>query len=347
MAKKVRQLSNQEIAAFCEQLSFIVKAGITLQEGLVMMAEDLKGGEGAVLLGQLLEHVEMGQPLAYALRESGVFPDYMVNMVQIGEAAGRLEEVLDALAAYYQHSEALSRAIHSSITYPLVMIAVMVAVILVIIIEVLPVFQEVFAQLGGEVSAFVQGMMDFGATVSRYSAWIIGALVALVLAFLILRSFPKGRGALSALYAAIFRKTNDTLSSGRFASAMALMLSSGMDVDECLDMATDLIEDERVRRKIAAAREQVAAGEGFANAIVSAGLFAGLYGKMVTIGFQTGALDGVMHKIAARYEEETDRRLGALIAALEPTLVAILSIIVGMILLSVMLPLLGVMSAIG
>ena len=67
----------------------------------------------------------------------------------------------------------------------------------------------------------------------------------------------------------------------------------------------------------------------------------------MTIGFQTGALDSVMHKIAARYEEETDRRLGALIAALEPTLVAILSIIVGMILLSVMLPLLGVMSAIG
>ena len=124
MAKKVRQLSNQEIAAFCEQLSFIVKAGITLQEGLVMMAEDLKGGDGAVLLGQLLEHVEMGQPLAYALRESGVFPDYMVNMVQIGEAAGRLEEVLDALTAYYQRSEALSRAIRSSITYPLVMIAV-------------------------------------------------------------------------------------------------------------------------------------------------------------------------------------------------------------------------------
>lgn len=347
MAKKKKRLSDSEIAGFCEQLAYIIKAGISLQEGLMLMSEDARNDVEAKITQGLLESVESGSSLAYALKLSEEFPKYMVNMVEIGENSGRLEEVLESLCTYYERNEAISRNIRSSVTYPVVMIAIMVAVILVIIIEVLPVFQEVFLQLGSEVSPFVQGIMNFGARVREYAWLIIGIIAAIIVIVLILRNTAAGRRGLSSISERLFRRMSATISSGRFASAMALMLSSGMDVDESLAMAAELMDSDAARKKIQQIKEKMNDGTGFAEAIVETGMFGGLYGKMITVGFKTGTLDGVMKKVAQHYEEEIDRKLSGIIAALEPTLVAILSVIVGMILLSVMLPLMGVMSAIG
>ncbi|MDL2237762.1 type II secretion system F family protein [Christensenellaceae bacterium OttesenSCG-928-K19] len=345
MSKK--KLSNMEIAAFCEQLAFMVRAGISLQEALMIIREDAKNSKGSDITVGLLECVEEGQTLGAALTQSEVFPDYMVHMVEIGEASGKLEEVLESLYLYYERNESISRSIRSAITYPLVMIAMMIAVILVIIVQVLPVFEGVFQQLGSEVPAIVQGIMEFGNAVSQYSVVIVAVIAVLIVIVLITYRSRRGRNAFSNLFEKIFRKLATTISSGRFASAMALMLGSGMDVDQALDMSFQLTENAAARKKIERTKELMAEGKAFADAIVETELFTGVYGRMITVGFRTGTLDSVMQRIAQHYEEDIERKIGALVSALEPTLVAILSLIVGLILLAVMLPLMGVMSAIG
>ncbi|MFQ9846891.1 MAG: type II secretion system F family protein [[Clostridium] leptum] len=339
-------LSNSEISAFCGQLSLIVKAGISLQEGLLIMAEDDKNGRGGEIIEKLTDVMEAGGSFAAALKESGEFPGYMVTMVEIGEASGKLEEVLESLRAYYERNDAVSRSIRSSVIYPLVMIVMMVAVILVIIIQVLPVFQQVFEQLGGEMSQFAQGLMSFGRGVSQYAVWIAAGL-AVVAAGVVFLRMTKREGLLAALGAKLFRRLSRAVDSGRFASGMALMLSSGLDLDESVEMTEKLMEHPGTKKKIQRMKERMDSGVSFAEAAVETGLFSALHSKMLKIGQQTGSMDTVMHQIAEQYEEEVDRRISALISALEPTLVAVLSLIVGMILLSVMLPLMGIMSAIG
>lgn len=342
-----KKLSSGEVAAFCEQMAYMVGAGISMQEGLMIVEGDLKNETGARIMQELLDAVEEGQTLGMALKKSERFPDYMVHMVDIGEASGRLEQVLQSLCAYYERQESIARSIKSAVTFPLIMIGMMIAVILVVIIEVLPVFQNVFQQLGGELSGFVQGLMQFGSAVSNYAVVIIVVIAAIIAVILILRATKGGKQILSSIYERMFRKTATAIASGRFASAMALMLSSGMDVDAALEMTQELNENPGTRKKIARMQELMAGGMGFSDAIVETEMFSGLYGKMITVGFKTGTLDSVMQRIAERYEEEADRRMGAIVSALEPTLVAILSLIVGLILISVMLPLMGVMSAIG
>lgn len=346
MAKK-KKLSDAEISAFCEQLGFMIKAGISLQEGLMLLSADTKDDHGKELTDQLLDTVEMGGTLAYALKESGEFPSYMINMVEIGETSGRLDQVLESLRTYYERNEAISRNIRSAVTYPLVMIAMMVAVILIIIVEVMPVFQGVFQQLGSEVPPFVQGVMNFGENVSQYSAVIIIVVAAIIVLFFVLRGTSKGRDFMSGISEKLFKKTSSTIASGRFASAMALMLGSGMDVDSALDMTMEVVESNSIKAKIAEIKKHTDEGEGFAESIVKTGMFSSLYGKMIMVGFKTGSLDSVMERIAHHYEEDTNRRINSLVAAIEPTLVAVMSLVVGMILLSVMLPLMGIMSAIG
>ena len=125
------------------------------------------------------------------------------------------------------------------------------------------------------------------------------------------------------------------------------VLQSGMDVDQSLEMTAELMDQPRGQQLTARLIAAVDAGESLAKAVVDTGLFPGLYGRMIAIGFKTGTPDAVMERIAQAYEELVDRRISGLIAALEPTLVAVLCLVIGLILLSVMLPLMGIMSAIG
>ncbi len=346
MAKK-KMLSDSEISAFCEQLAFMIKAGISLQEGLMLLSADNKSARGTEISERLLESVERGASLADALRETGEFPHYMTSMIEIGETSGRLEAVLESLRIYYERNEAVTKSIRSAVTYPLVMIVMMLVVVLIIIVEVLPVFQGVFEQLGSELSPFVQGIMGFGQAVSQYSVLIVIVVAVIIAGFIVLRNTQKGNRLLRSISERLFRKVNMSLASGRFASAMALMMGSGMDVDQSLDMTVQLIDNKKTQAKIEQIKADMLAGKGFSEAIVDSGLFSGLYGKMITVGFKTGTLDEVMERIARHYEEETNRRIGATVAAIEPTLVAVLSLVVGLILLAVMLPLMGVMTAIG
>ncbi|MEA5011517.1 MAG: type II secretion system F family protein [Angelakisella sp.] len=346
---KRKQLSNSEISAFCAQLALIIKAGISVQEGLSVMEGDTPDSGGKNILRELLEVVEEGRPFAEALRQSGSFPKYVVDMVEIGETSGRLDEVLDSLCIYYDRTESIRKNIKNAVTYPAVMIVMMAVVIAMLVVNVLPIFNQVFRQLGSEMSGFAQGIMNVGMAMSRYSAVIVGVIVVVIAAALLLARTTSGRAWLERFGSSFVgtRRLSTKVASGRFASAMALMLSSGLDVDESIHMASQLIENKAMLAKIDIAKSQMAQGSSFADALVNTGIFSGLYSRMLSVGFKTGSVDTVMRRIAQQYEEDIDTEISNILSVLEPTLVAILSVIVGMILLSVMLPLMGVMSSIG
>lgn len=145
MAAQLNQknLSSLQIASFCTQLSLLIKAGISLQEGIHILYEDASSQAEKELLKQILEPIEEGQPLAFSLRQTDAFPQYMVEMVEIGETSGKLEEVLDSLTEYYERSENISKSIRSAVTYPMIMILMMAVVIGVLMIKVLPIFRQV------------------------------------------------------------------------------------------------------------------------------------------------------------------------------------------------------------
>ena len=348
-ASRSGMLSPNEISTFCAQIAMILKAGIPVNEGIAMMCEDLENSEGKQILEQIYSETEVGSPLWLALEKTESFPKYMVDMAQIGETTGRLDNVMDSLCAYYEREESIAKSIRSAVTYPFIMIAMMITVITVLIVKVMPIFEEVFLGLGSEMTGFSKGVMQFGSLLGQYSFVILGVAAALVIAFFVLRSTAGGRAMLNKWKTSFFvtKKLYTKIASGRFASAMSLMLTSGLDTDQALDMVHKLVDNQDVREKIDACKQNLAQGVSFSDALVQADIFSGIYAKMVAVGFKTGSVDAVMGKLAQRYEEEIDTQIGGIISILEPTLVAVLSVIVGMILLSVMLPLMGIMSSIG
>ena len=342
-------LTSSEISAFCAQMSMILKSGISLTEGVEIMHDDAGNPAGREILGAILEELEIGAPLHVALTKSGKFPDYMLTMVEIGEAAGRLENVMESLTSYYEREEAISRAVRSAITYPLIMIIMMLAVITILVVQVMPIFNEVFMGLGAQMTGFSLAVMNFGEALGQYSFVVLGTAIGFIALFFIFRATKRGKSLLERFKENFFltRDLYSKIASGKFASAMSLMLASGMDTDKSLEMVAKLVSTPIIKQKIIKCQLKLAQGARFSDALAEVGLFTGVYARMVSVAFRTGAMDSIMEKLAQRYEDETNNKINNIISIVEPTLVAVLSVIVGVILLSVMLPLMGIMAAIG
>lgn len=346
----LKPLNHRELSTFCSQMAMMLSAGISAAEALSILQEGLEHSGAQKILEQVSLSLEAGESLSHSLSvPPGAFPPYFLDMVDMGERAGQLDTVFSSLAAYYDRQDTLAQNIRSAVAYPLVMIAMMLAVILVLILQVMPIFSQVYSQLGTEMNRFSAGILNLGSWLGRYSLAILILAVILVLILLYLTKTQSGRRSLTHLARRLpgIRPIYESTALSRFADGMSITLRSGLDTDESLELAGKLTESPDLRRKIDACRQQTALGTDLGTAFRENGIFSGTYGKMVSVGILSGALDTVLAQVAVQYAEDASKRIGRAVSRLEPTLVAVLSVLVGMILLSVMLPLMGIMSNIG
>ena len=346
--RKNKELTYLELNVFCEQMSMILKSGISVYEGILILRDENISDFERDVFTKILEELDLGIGFPDALASTKVFPEYMITMVNIGDMSGRLDDVLQQLSHFYTREEKIKQAIKHAVFYPATMVAIMVLVIGVLMIKVIPIFSSVFVQLGSELAGFSKTVMDMGILLTRYSGAILGVIVLFSLVMLWLFKSKSGAKYGAKLKASFFltRKLSEQIATARFAGGMSLMLASGLDTDKSIEMAEMLIDNDGMCKKVTRCRTYMAEGVSFADAIAQSEIFRGIYGRMLAVGIKTGATDEVMNNISQRYEEEIDSRLSSIVGIIEPSLVAFLSIVVGMVLLSVMLPLMGIMSTI-
>lgn len=339
-------LSNLEIAVFCSQMAMILKSGFSATEGILLLASDaVNTQEEAILKGLYEEVVKSGQ-LCPALRKLEVFPDYMVEMVEIGGETGTLDEVMEALSKHYEREEALLQEIKGALTYPLIMIGMMLLIIIVLLTKVIPVFNQVFKQLGREMTGISKGMLLFGNTISDYAVVLVGMVIFFISVLIYVTRTKGGREHLMKIgyHVKFFRDFYEKKAACRFASGMYLTLKSGLNPERSIEFAQRLLENPYYAVKVSECKSRLEEGCDLGEAFRQSEVFSGLYARMATIANRSGRMDEVMDKIACQYEEEIDARLSSFISVLEPTLVIVLSVVVGIILLSIMIPLMGIMA---
>lgn len=341
-----KKLTNNELVSFGTQMGMVIHAGIPVEEGIFIMLEESKDDEEKQMLQIIYEQLQIGESFFEALKKTQKFPDYVLNLVEIGEQSGRLDEVMTSVAKYYETQESISKSIKSAVTYPIMMVIMMGVIIFTLIIKVMPVFNQVYEQLGTSMSGMAAVTLQMGLTLSRYNLVFLAILVILILAFLYFRFTKKGRQmALNlASHFKMFRQITDQIALARFADGVSMALKSGLDTDDSLKMLYSLVENERLQEKIKVCQSLIDEGELFSVAMNKALIFTGMQARMVQIASQTGVMDEALEKVADQYEEEAFSKIQSMISMIEPTMIIIVSIVVGMILLSVMLPLVGIIS---
>ncbi|MDE6931802.1 MAG: type II secretion system F family protein [Oscillospiraceae bacterium] len=340
----------QYLPIFCRELHQLVRTGIPLAEGLTMLREDETDPDTRSWLEALCRSTEEGLPLASALRETGAFPAYMTDMVSLAEETGRLEDVLLSLQRHYDRQLRMAADIRGAVAVPVTLFAVMVAVVVLLVTQVLPVFDRVFAQLGVRMGAVATGMMNAGAVLAKAGTGLAVVLVILAAAALVVALVPSLREKFVTGFRRSFggRGILGQMAAARFASSMSMAVASGLSMEESVALSAKLCGGAReIDEKTERCRKEIEEGGSPADALADSGLFSGRDCRLLKLAEQTGSLPDTLEDLAQRQEEESLRRIDRTVGAIEPAIVVITSALAGVILLSVMLPLMGLLSTIG
>ena len=347
--KQVR-LTTEDIGDLCLSLAHLYHAGISTGDALALMADDESVSVRKEMLASMSRSADDGETLSQVFRSAVCFPDYLCSLLDVGEQVGKTEDTLYALAGYYQGRARMERRIKSSLLYPSVLLVVLLAVVVILLVWVLPVFNDVYSQLGSSLTGLAGGLMILG-TVLRKAMPVICVLLGLVVVFAVIMAVsPSARTSLISKWRksrgdkGIHRQIN----TARFAQALSMGLSSGMTANEAADMASGLADgSEAFKARCKNCLERMDKGESLPSALRESGILSKGECRLLEAGIRSGSSETVMQQIAERLLEDSEHALEEKTARVEPTLVVVMSILVGAILLSVMLPLMHIMTTIG
>ena len=328
------------ISGLCGELYDTVSSGISVNDGIYMLMSD---GKNDPVLKKLFDETSKGHTFASAVKKTESFPDYMEEMIRIGEQTGRLDSVLRELSVYYARQEEIAQNIKNAIAFPLILLAILIIIVVVLLTQVLPIFNDVFRQLGVSMSSAAVTLMNLGNIIRTYAMWIIACVAVIALVGFVLYKLPATHNMMLNIFKG--RKLKRKMSSSVFAAAMSMTISSGMDIDESLEMSKKLCDDEIVK-KIDSCQEVMKSGVSFDKAVQKSDILDPISSRRLTVSFRTGRTDEAMKKIADEYTEQVNTAIDEKISRVEPALVVIMSVLVGFVLFSVMLPMLSVITAV-
>lgn len=341
--------SYRELSAFCMQISLLLAAAVPLDEGLTIMAEDTSCEKERELLLRMAEGVGLGSPFFQVLEDTKVFPGYVVKTARLGQQTGTMDRMMESLADYYEKEYRLMQAVKNAVTYPIMMVVMLLVVLFVLFSRVMPVFSKVYEQLGARMSPVAESAIRLGGILSG-GALIVSVVLAAAAGGIWLASRSGKKFSLVEKSMNLLKGRSRialAVANRRFTAVLALTLKSGMELEKGMELAEELVENETVAKRIEICSRQLQAGESYYKSMKETNLFTGFYIQMIRVGSRSGRLDHVMEEISGDYEEMADAAMDRMLAGFEPTVVAVLAVSVGLVLLSVMLPLIGILSAIG
>ena len=344
------KLDHMGVSAFCESMGMMVRSGIQVDEAIALLA-DSKTKTGGVLeegLAVMKEKTEEGQGLADAMKESGIFPDYALQMVKAGENAGRLEDILFRLSRYYADQKTISEKLKNAVTYPAAMLVLIIALLAVMIVMVLPAFSDVYERLTGSLASSAYGYVRW-AYVFCFVALILLVVIAgiLIAGYLMWKSGKRAVVEKMLNRVPVTRQILENMGMFRFTSALATFIASGEMQDEAVLNSIPMTDYAPVEEKLVSMSRRMEEGHSIAQAAYDEELFEPTYGRMLLAGERSGNMEDVLERLTGLLEENCGNLVDRLVGVVDPLLSGVLMLTVGLSLISVMLPLIGMMNSIG
>jgi len=339
-----------ELSVFCKEMSVIFFSQVTLLEGTQLLAEQSANKHVKAALTDMHDKMSQGYTFSQTMAEhSNVFTPYLCSMTAIGETSGTLDDIFNRMSDYFEKDAKTRKKLRSAAAYPTVLTVLMLGVVVLLITRILPMFEDLLYSMGGEMPGVTASLLKFGNFVTHNVFIILAVIIVLIIgAIVYIRS---KRGAFYwdkfLVKLPLLRFLNNRLFTARFARSMAILLKSGIQILNALTDILPTIDNQYLKNIYESKIDEVREGKTLTEAFAGTGLFPPLFMRLLTVGQNTGHLDEMLDKAANVFDEEVSDALDKVTSAIEPALIIILTVIVGIILLSVMLPMIGIMNAIG
>ena len=334
-------VTTKDILIFTRQFSVMIDAGLPLVQALDIIGTQADNAAFKKVLLAVKAKVESGSTFADALADHPkVFDSLFVELVRAGEIGGILDTILNRLGAYIEKNEKLKRRVKGAMVYPAIVLVVAIGVTIVLLAFVTPTFEKMFKDFGGVMPGPTQFLIDLSHGLRDYWYLFAGVPVAIVVAFRVIVSRPKGRVGWDALVLKlpVFGPLVRKVAVARFTRTLGTMLSSGVPILDALDVVAKSAGNKTVEHAVLYVRAKISEGKNVAPPLAETKVFPPMVVQMIGVGEATGAMDAMLNKIADFYDDEVDVAVAALTSMIEPVMMVFLGGVVGGFLVAMYLP---------
>ena len=335
------KLKTKELVLITRQLASLLSAGITVVRALDMLYQQVDTKKSKRFVGEVYEAIQSGKSMSEAFRDQkNVIPNIMISMVTAGEESGRLDEIMERLAEHFQKSQKIKNKVSSAMVYPKILAFVTVSVSVGLLTFLVHSITKTIAELGGELPTLTKGVIAVSDSMVNY--WYLYLLIGgiLVYGFKAWKTSEKGARTWATLMLKlpIIGKATTMTASAQFTRTVSTLLKSGISVLQAVEITEKSLDNVVLEEKLAAARIEIRKGNSLSRAIKPITEFPTMIYAMTAIGEESGTLDTILEKAADFFEDEADAATQKMTSALEPIMIIVMAIIVGLVVGGIALP---------
>ena len=337
----VRALDQNDLLFFTRQMGTMSKAGVALIQAIEGLKNSSRNPAMSDLLRSISASLDRGLELSAALAQHPkLFGEYYVNMIRVGEKTGKLDEIFERLFVQLDFDRRMRMKIKSVLRYPTFVVIAIVVAILIMTIYIIPAFSKVYsgmnASLPGITLALI-GVSDF--MISKW--WLLLAIAAggyLYARRYLATTAGRYKWDRYKLRLPVIGSLLTKATTARFCRSFSTAMTAGVPIATCLTLVSRVVENAYYERQILTMRDRISNGESVLQSFVGAGIFSPLEIQMVSVGEQTGDVEGMVQQLAVLYQEEVEYEANRLAESIEPILMIFMGVLVLILLLGVFLP---------
>ncbi len=338
----------RDLSVFCRQFVSMTRAGVSILEAMKMLCEQTENSRLRKALQEVRASMEKGEPLAESLAQfPKIFPGIMVNMVAAGEASGSLDTSLDRVATQLERSSKTQALVKKAMIYPIVLMVVAIAVVIVMLVFVIPQYSSMFETLDTELPAITQAVLVASDFIKAKWYLLIAGVLIFVFGLKTFAGTNTGKHVFGKLAIVLPGVKDLTIKSAAssMARTMSTLMAAGVPMVEAVEIVSSTMTNIWFKEALVDAKEQIGLGVPFSRPLEDCGLYPPMVYHMVRIGEESGAIEDMLDKLADYYDEEVEMAVQSLMAVMEPAIIIVLAGIVGVLIGSVLAPMMKMYEA--
>ncbi len=345
-----RGMNSREVGEFTEQLATLLGAGLPLDRSLAVLMELADSPKIQRTVAEIRDHVREGGTLSDALeKQHGAFSRLYINMVRAGEIGGTLDATLSRLADYMERSKELKDSVISALIYPVLLLFLAAGSLILLLVYVIPQFTPIFEELGGDLPTITKIVLGVGSILQNFWWLMIAVTVFVVVRFRRMLADEEKRFGWDGRVLGM-KWVGDLvakLETARLSRTLGTLLTNGVPLLSALSIARNVISNTVLRKDVTDATREVKTGGGLARNLAKGGRYPRLALQMISVGEETGQLDGMLMKVADTYDKEVKNTIDRLLAIFTPVVTMLLAAMIGTIVLSVLVAILSINDLVG
>ncbi|MEG0615240.1 MAG: type II secretion system F family protein [Oscillospiraceae bacterium] len=335
--KTMKKFTTKDLAFDCRQLSAMMSAGLTLVKALDILFREQEKEAAKQVWREIYEDVQKGQSFSDSLKaRKGIFPDFLISMVSAGESSGSLDTVMNRMSDHYASENKMHNKIKGALTYPIILLCLSVLMVFAVFTFIMPMFMDLFdPETMPKLTKVIMGAVEW---TKNYWYIVLGVVLLIVMAFVYLMKTPSFRIKWDKfmIKGPAFGKLVVKVYTGRFARTLSSLYSSGIPMVECIERSSAVLGNSYISKLFETVVDEVKQGETLSASIQRTGIFDSMFCSIIYVGEESGALDDILVKSSSYYEDEADSAIQKLVTYIEPLMIILLGVMVGLICASIL-----------